>query len=178
MVGCQYVWLTGARSSNQLVRSHYNTVRCLYTRDHFVYAPRQWETTLQCNVVSHWLGACTEWSLYTPITRPWEGDMWCIFLAQCMLYSLTWRMQYPVRLGRLAHVPSKCWEATCGRELVAEVFIWSSWQATLSRYPQGENSFQVQNSFNWNSTKERFRGEALIQRPLAYPLYEAAAHVK
>ena len=28
-------------------------------RDHFVYAPSQWETTLQCNVVSHWLCACT-----------------------------------------------------------------------------------------------------------------------
>ena len=26
------------------------------SRDHFVYAPSQWETTLQCNVVSHWLG--------------------------------------------------------------------------------------------------------------------------
>ena len=33
-------------------------------RDHFVYAPSQWETTLQCNVVSHWLGACKKWSLY------------------------------------------------------------------------------------------------------------------
>ena len=32
-------------------------------RDHFVYAPNQWETTLQCNVVSHWLGASTERSL-------------------------------------------------------------------------------------------------------------------
>ena len=29
-------------------------------RDHFVYAPSQWETTLQCNVVSHWLG--TYWN--------------------------------------------------------------------------------------------------------------------
>ena len=27
------------------------------------YAPSQWETTLQCNVVSHWLGAYTKWSL-------------------------------------------------------------------------------------------------------------------
>ena len=26
-------------------------------------APSQWETTLQCNVVSHWLGAFTKWSL-------------------------------------------------------------------------------------------------------------------
>ena len=29
-------------------------------RDHFVYVASQWETTLQCNVVSHWLSACTE----------------------------------------------------------------------------------------------------------------------
>ena len=36
----------------------------VYTKDHFVYAPSQWETTLQCNVVSHWLGAYTKWSLW------------------------------------------------------------------------------------------------------------------
>ena len=35
-----------------------------WIRDDFVYAPSQWETTLQCNVVSHWLGACTEWSCW------------------------------------------------------------------------------------------------------------------
>ena len=28
--------------------------------DHFVYGPCQWETTLQCNVVSHWLDAHTK----------------------------------------------------------------------------------------------------------------------
>ena len=34
------------------------------SRDHSVYAPSQWVTTLQCNVVSHWLvGAYTKWSL-------------------------------------------------------------------------------------------------------------------
>ena len=32
-------------------------------RDHFVNAPTQWETTLQCNVVSHWPGTFTKWSL-------------------------------------------------------------------------------------------------------------------
>ena len=31
-------------------------------RVHFVHAPSQWETTLHCNVVSHWLGTYTEWS--------------------------------------------------------------------------------------------------------------------
>ena len=30
---------------------------CYMHRDHVVYADRQWEMTLQCNVVSHWLGA-------------------------------------------------------------------------------------------------------------------------
>ena len=34
-------------------------------RDHFVYVPSQWETALQCNVVSHWMGAYKEWTLYT-----------------------------------------------------------------------------------------------------------------
>ena len=33
-------------------------------RDHFVYKPSQWETTLQCNVVSHWLSAYTEFIIY------------------------------------------------------------------------------------------------------------------
>ena len=35
-----------------------------FNRGHFVYAPTQWEVTLQCNIVSHWLGAYTEWSLF------------------------------------------------------------------------------------------------------------------
>ena len=33
-------------------------------RDHFVDAPSQKETTLHCNVVSHWLGAYIKWSLH------------------------------------------------------------------------------------------------------------------
>ena len=32
-------------------------------RDHFVNVPSQWETTLQCNVVSHWRSTFTKWSL-------------------------------------------------------------------------------------------------------------------
>ena len=31
-----------------------------YNRDLFVYTPSQWEMTLYCNVVSHWLGAYTK----------------------------------------------------------------------------------------------------------------------
>ena len=35
----------------------------LQKRDHSVHAPGQWEMTLHCSVVSHWLGAYTKWSL-------------------------------------------------------------------------------------------------------------------
>ena len=45
---------------NKMVQTSEDISQC---RDHFVHAPKQWETTLQCNVVSHWLGACTKWSL-------------------------------------------------------------------------------------------------------------------
>ena len=35
-------------------------------RDHFVYAPSQWKKkALQCNTISHWLGAYTKWSMNT-----------------------------------------------------------------------------------------------------------------
>ena len=33
-------------------------------RDQSVNAPCQWEMTLQCNAVSHWLGVYTEWSMH------------------------------------------------------------------------------------------------------------------
>ena len=33
-------------------------------RDYSVYAHSQWETTLYCNIVSHWRGTYIEWFLY------------------------------------------------------------------------------------------------------------------
>ena len=44
------------------VPSHYLNY-CQWYRDHFVNAPSQWEMTLHCNVISHWLDAFTKWSL-------------------------------------------------------------------------------------------------------------------
>ena len=42
---------------------HSNSLQLDQLLDHFVYAPSQWETTLQYNVISHWLGTCTAWPL-------------------------------------------------------------------------------------------------------------------
>ena len=49
-------------------------------KDHFEYAPSQWETTLQCNVASHWLAAYTKWSLPIAIAMA-AGDLTCRAMA-------------------------------------------------------------------------------------------------
>ena len=75
-------WILQALQKNLYVLTRYNTnhkdvlvnqhqISFMHIlRERFVYAPSQWETTLQCNVVSHWLGAYTEWSLYANLHPP------------------------------------------------------------------------------------------------------------
>ena len=48
---------------------------CKKIQGYFVYVRSQWETTLQCNVASHWLGAYTKWSLCKKIRD--ECDVVC-----------------------------------------------------------------------------------------------------
>ena len=57
-----------------------------YNRDRSVYAPSQWETTLQCNAFYHWLGVYTEWSL-----------------LQCVVYCSSWCPSAKLTWG-----PHKC----------------------------------------------------------------------
>ena len=51
-------------------------------RNHFVYASSQWETTLHCDVVSHWLGACgggwnpSLWMTMTRLYRKLNSYWW------------------------------------------------------------------------------------------------------
>ena len=59
------------------------TTKVSFHRDNFVNALSQWETTLLCNIVSHWQGAYTKWSLFqsngdrriwvTPWSHWWYG---------------------------------------------------------------------------------------------------------
>ena len=65
---------------------------CLSYKDHYVNAPSQWETTLQCNVVSHWLGACTKWS---PVT--FEHASWYVARTK---HEACWM--------RFADIPTPC----------------------------------------------------------------------
>ena len=55
-VMCNRSWLVTELQQGADNGCHYkSTVTASQHRDHFVYAPSQWETTLQCNVVPHWL---------------------------------------------------------------------------------------------------------------------------
>ena len=56
-------------------------------RDLFVYATSQWETTLHCNVVSHWLGAYTKWTLECDIIIRNISSQHCQNWHRCLCNS-------------------------------------------------------------------------------------------
>ena len=51
------------KGKSPICRHNRVVVSSIKQKQHFVYVPSQWKTTLHCNVVSHWLGAYTKWSL-------------------------------------------------------------------------------------------------------------------
>ena len=59
-------------------------------RGHFVYAPSQWETKLQCNTISHWPVAFTKWSLRILSGRIWTKLVylsWSYLILSCKLWE-------------------------------------------------------------------------------------------
>ena len=57
------------------------------TRDHFEHAPSQLETRLHCNVISHWLGAYTKWSLFN---RKLNEQNQVLFHRRCCTKCKNW----------------------------------------------------------------------------------------
>ena len=56
--------VAGVGEFHKLVFSlYYYWVLHQILRDHFLYEPCQWEVTLQCNIISHWLGPYIKWFL-------------------------------------------------------------------------------------------------------------------
>ena len=54
--------------------SHHLQTTGWYLRVDSRLAPSQWETSLQSNAVSHWLGANLESALYLNMMRSWHGN--------------------------------------------------------------------------------------------------------
>ena len=65
-----------------------------HSRYHFRYAPSQWETSLHCNDVSHWLGAYLNWSLsqyHVILLWKYTVSIMRYFNIWSTKYSLSWR---------------------------------------------------------------------------------------
>ena len=58
-----------------------------WCRDHQGYAPSQWKMTLQCNVIPHWLGAFTKWSLM--MHQTWNSKHSSTVLTNALLDTWT-----------------------------------------------------------------------------------------
>ena len=69
-------------------------------RDHFVYAPSQWETTIHCMVVSRWLGPYPKWSLHSGryfTDETFKCIFWKIFSFQfhwSLCLGVRWTTRY------------------------------------------------------------------------------------
>ena len=59
----------------------------LIHRDHSWYVGSQWETTLHCNVVSHWLSAYAEWTLKKLLFVIWDIASKCHFHISHLIMS-------------------------------------------------------------------------------------------
>ena len=92
------------------------------SREHFLYVPSQWDTTLQCNVVSHWVAAFTERSLYQEYSNASILVINSVFAtyvkgwfptAQYVLHSMA--------IGQQCHI--ECYIVTTSRYLYQEICL-------------------------------------------------------
>ena len=84
------LWLVQSWTSKSVVNMHGNVVSCLSLwpcRDQSRYAPIQWETSLHCNDVFHWLGAYLGWSLTLTL---WVLFQVSVEIPKCMLAVKVW----------------------------------------------------------------------------------------
>ena len=54
-------------------------MKCI-SRDQSRYVPSQWETSLHCNNISHWLGTNLDWSLHFWLMVSYNESEWMICL--------------------------------------------------------------------------------------------------
>ena len=59
-------------------------------RDHSEYGLSQWETTLHCNVVFHWLHPYPEWSLLQTRLLAYPPSLLVRKVLLCKLFSVIW----------------------------------------------------------------------------------------
>ena len=137
------------------------------SRDQSVHAPSQWETTLHCNVVSHWLGAYTKWSLLQ-VGVFWAGveggggraeiiESWqvCYHLHQYTWWVGTCEKTFSITdplCGEAAWLAASSHRGSVMRSLMFVFFVVSVYQpvSTLCTWPvvNSDTSSIISGSFN------------------------------
>ena len=77
-------------------------------RGKFVYVLNQWETALQCNVVSHWLGAHIKWSLQGLISNMVDTSIMVLPSPDKLLVTLHWILSLLAGLWFIKQFPCVC----------------------------------------------------------------------
>ena len=108
-------------------------------RDHFVYAPNQWETTLQCNV-SYWLSVFTKWSLLLEMLQSSYKHMSrCLIIIKYVEgYELhTNQYQYHVTtkhgMPPYKNKQSKSVQKQCKKTFLRTLKLWHGWVIAYHR---------------------------------------------
>ena len=92
-------------------------------RDHFVYAPSQWQTTLHSNVVSHWLGTYTKLSLPSGTEPLFESKLSKVFCVIIVNYNSQWHLVFPLKLDIT-------WASWPHKSMSTLLFCWQLVQAS------------------------------------------------
>ena len=74
--------------------------------DQFVYVSSQWETTLQCNVISHWLATYMEWSLcsdhFVYASNQWKTMLQCNVMSNWLAAYTEWSLYVSYSIRNIA----------------------------------------------------------------------------
>ena len=111
---CTISRIVSYRGLDVSFQPYFMVCACHLCRDHFVYGPSQWETTLHNNVISHWLGTYTKWSLsvgWFVLETRWVNGMlasefipvtisyiWFVSNASCLIDKFVfvlWQLAHP-----------------------------------------------------------------------------------
>ena len=87
----------------QLQRHETNTPQGVHgrRRDHSGYVLSQWEMTLNCNIISHWLSPCPDWSLIVVSTFNTLCTEILIEAERCINESVNWPALIQIMVSRL-----------------------------------------------------------------------------
>ena len=98
-------------------------------KQHFVYLPSQWETTLHCYVISHWLATYTKWIILCmyPANERWR------YIVTSSLIGWVHTQNDPINSLPVQSIAyslfmSCVWQAICSPFICSCILYGNSWK--------------------------------------------------